>query len=166
MWTSTIRPRTGWFDIDLKEIWRYRDLIMLFVKRDFTAQYKQTILGPLWFIIQPLLTTVMFSVVFGNIAGIPTDGLPKVLFYMAGTVSWNYFADCLNKTSMTFVTNAAIFGKVYFPRLAVPISIVITSLITFALQFVFFLCFLAYYLAIGTAVESQREHAADSACSC
>lgn len=152
-WTSIIRPRTGWFDIDLKEIWRYRDLILLFVKRDFVAQYKQTILGPLWFIIQPLLTTVMFTVVFGNIAKIPTDGLPMILFYMAGTVSWNYFSECLNKTSQTFIANAGLFGKVYFPRLAVPLSIIISSMITFGLQFVFFLLFLGYYIVTGADVH-------------
>ncbi len=144
-WTMVMRPKRNLLEIDLKEIWRYRDLIALFVKRDFVAKYKQTILGPLWFIIQPLLTTLMFTVVFGKIAGIPTEGLPNILFYLAGIVGWNYFATCLNETSTTFVTNASIFGKVYFPRLTLPISIVLSSLITFAIQFVFLLAFILYY---------------------
>jgi len=154
-WTTIIRPKTGWFDIDFRELWQYRDLIMLFVRRDFVSVYKQTILGPAWFILQPLLTTIMFTVVFGSIAKIPTDGMPPMLFYLAGNVSWMYFQECINKTSNTFIANANIFGKVYFPRLAVPISIVITNLITFALQFAFFLAFLVYYMWQGsTAVPN------------
>lgn len=134
------------------ELWQYRDLIGMFVKRDFVAKFKQTILGPLWFIIQPLLTTLMFVVVFGNIAGIPTDGIPQVLFYMTGIVGWNYFSTCLNDTSQTFIKNASIFGKVYFPRLAMPISIVISNLVSFVIQFVFLLGFLVYFILKGTDV--------------
>lgn len=151
-WTKIIGPRKGWFDINLSGLWKYRDLIGLFVKRDFVAVYKQTILGPLWFLLQPLFTTLVFTVIFGRIAQIPTDGLPQVLFYMCGIVIWNYFADCLNKTSDTFVSNAGIFGKVYFPRLTVPISIVITNLITFAIQFVLFLAILSYFYLAGAAI--------------
>ena len=123
-WTTVIKPKSGWFDIHLRELWRYRDLIMLFVKRDFTAVYKQTILGPLWFIIQPLFSTLVFTVIFGRVAKIPTDGVPHALFYLAGIVVWNYFSSSLSKTSDTFYANAGIFGKVYFPRLSVPISVV------------------------------------------
>ncbi len=152
-WTSIIKPKVGWFDIDLKELWQYRDLIMLFVRRDFVSIYKQTILGPLWFIIQPLITTVMFTIVFGNIAKISTDGLPKMLFYLSGTVTWSYFARCLTGTSNTFVGNAGIFGKVYFPRLAVPVSIVISGLISYGLQFILFLCFVVYFMIQGAGVQ-------------
>ena len=152
-WTSVILPKVGWFDVDFKELWRYKDFILLFVRRDFVAIYKQTILGPLWFIIQPLLTTIMFTIVFGNIAKISTDGLPKMLFYLSGTVTWSYFVSCLNSTSDTFIANAEIFGKVYFPRLAVPISIVISNLISYGLQFAFFLCFLTYYLILRSDIH-------------
>ena len=152
-WTSIIRPRSGWFDINLPELWSYRDLIILFVRRDFVAFYKQTILGPLWFLIQPLFTTIVFTIVFGKIAKIPTDGLPQMLFYMAGITVWNYFSNCLNQTSNTFVTNAGIFGKVYFPRLTVPISVVITNMITFAIQFGLFLVFLGYFYYEGASVQ-------------
>jgi len=155
-WTKVIGPRSGWFDINLSNLWNYRDLIVLFVKRDFVAFYKQTILGPLWFLLQPLFTTIVFTVIFGRIAHIPTDGLPQVLFYMSGIVIWNYFADCLNKTSDTFVSNANIFGKVYFPRLTVPISIVVTNLITFAIQFVLFLAFWTYFYFKGSTVTTSR----------
>jgi lipopolysaccharide transport system permease protein len=148
-WNLIIRPKRHLFDINLKELWKYKDLIYLFVRRDFVAKYKQTILGPLWFIVQPLLTTLMFTVVFGKIAGIPTDGLPKVLFYMTGITAWNYFALCLKNTSNTFVSNASIFGKVYFPRLVIPISTVISGLIQFAIQFLFLLAFMIYYWSIG-----------------
>jgi len=154
-WTKVISPRRGWFDVNLKDLWNFRDLIVLFVKRDFVAFYKQTILGPLWFLLQPLFTTVVFTIIFGRIAQIPTDGLPQVLFYMSGVVIWNYFADCLNKTSDTFVSNANIFGKVYFPRLTVPVSIVITNLIAFAIQFVLFLVFWSYfYLKVSALTAS------------
>ncbi len=152
---TVIGPASGWFDIRLSELWRYRDLIMLFVRRDFVAVYKQTILGPLWFLIQPLLTTVVFTIIFGRIAKIPTDGMPEMLFYLSGVVVWNYFAGCLNKTSDTFVTNAYLFGKVYFPRLAVPVSVVISNLVTFGIQFALFLCFLVYFSVSGTNVNLQ-----------
>ncbi|QNB47006.1 ABC transporter permease [Thermanaerosceptrum fracticalcis] len=152
-WTNIIQPRKGWFDINLKEIWQYRDLIMLFVRRDFVSIYKQTILGPIWFILQPLFTTITFTIVFGKIAQIPTEGIPEVLFYMSGIVCWNYFASCLNKTSDTFFANAGIFGKVYFPRLVVPISTVITNMFTFTIQFVLFLLFLLYFKISGSSVN-------------
>ena len=138
-WTMEIRSRRGWFDIDLSELWRYRDLIILFVRRDFVAYYKQTVLGPLWFLLQPLLSTVVFTVIFSNIAHISTDGLPPFLFYMSGTVAWTYFASCMTQTSTTFITNAGIFGKVYFPRLVVTVAVVISNLIAFAIQFGLFL---------------------------
>ena len=144
-WSMIIKPKRHWFDINLKELWQYRDLVALFVRRDFVAKYKQTILGPLWFIIQPLLTTLMFVVVFGNIAKLSTDGLPKILFYFSGIVGWNYFAESLRATSNTFVTNANIFGKVYFPRLTMPVSIVISNLVLFAVQFLFLVLFMVYY---------------------
>jgi len=149
-WSLVIQPKKGLLDINLKEIWQYRDLVMLFVRRDFVSKYKQTILGPLWFLIQPILTTLMFTLVFGNLAGIPTDGLPPMLFYMAGTVAWMYFSTCLNTTSNTFISNASIFGKVYFPRLTVPISIVISNLIQFAIQFGLLLAFMLFYYLKGT----------------
>lgn len=152
-WTTIIRPVSGWFNFNLAELWHYRDLIALFVKRDFTATYKQTILGPLWFLIQPLFTTLVFTVIFGRIANIPTDGLPPMLFYMAGIVAWNYFSSCMTNTANTFVSNANIFGKVYFPRLAVPISVIIINLATFAIQFALFLCFLGYFLARGAPIS-------------
>jgi len=148
-WTLEIKPKRNLFDVNLKELWHYRDLIVLFVRRDFVAKYKQTILGPLWFLIQPLLTTLMFTVVFGNIAGISTDGLPKMLFYLAGITGWNYFAESFKATSNTFVKNAAIFGKVYFPRLALPISTVISGLIQFIIQFLFLLAFMIYFGIAG-----------------
>lgn len=152
-WSLIIRPKTGWFDLHLTDLWRYRDLVMMFVRRDFVSLYKQTILGPLWFIIQPLLTTLTFTLIFGNIAQLSTDGLPKILFYMSGITAWNYFADCLLKTSETFNANAALFGKVYFPRLAVPVSIVISNLIKFGIQLLLLLAFYLYFLADGTAVR-------------
>lgn len=144
-WTTVIKAKTGWFDIDLKELWNYKDLILLFVHRDFVTYYKQTILGPLWFLLQPLLTVIMFTIIFSNIAKIPTDGVPPMLFYMAGTVIWTYFAECLTPISNTFINSANIFGKVYFPRLVVPISIVISSMIKFFIQFVLFLGLLVYF---------------------
>jgi lipopolysaccharide transport system permease protein len=151
-WDLIIQPKSRWFDLQLRDLWRYRDLVMLFVRRDFVAQFKQTILGPLWFILQPLLTTIMFTIVFGQIAQLSTDGLPKILFYLSGNIVWGYFANCLNNTSNTFVANAGLFGKVYFPRLAVPVSIVISQLLTFGLQFGMFLCFLLYYALSGAAL--------------
>ena len=144
-WTTVIRPRKGWFDIRLGELFRYRDLILLMVKRNFTVLYKQTVLGPAWVVFQPLLTTFVFTIVFGFIAGLPTDGLPKPVFYMGGSVCWNFFANCLTNTSNTFIRNSDLFGKVYFPRLCVPISVVITELINFFVQFVLFIGVTLYY---------------------
>ena len=145
-WTTEIRPKTGLLDVDFREIWHYRDLCLLFVKRNIITQYKQTILGPLWYLIQPALTTVMYMVVFGGIAKISTDGLPQPLFYLAGICLWQYFSDCLTKTSNTFVDNAGIFGKVYFPRLVVPLANVISNLVRFAIQLALFFIVYAYYL--------------------
>lgn len=152
-WTTIIKPKTGWFDINLKELVQYKDLISMFVKRDFKTMYKQTILGPLWIIINPLLTTLMFNIVFGNIANIPTDGVPQLVFYMLGTTVWTYFSSCLTKTSSTFTGNAAIFGKVYFPRLVTPISTVISGLINFSVQFLMFLGFMIYFKIIGAPIQ-------------
>jgi lipopolysaccharide transport system permease protein len=156
-WTMILRPKKSLFEVNLKEIWQYRDLVALFVRRDFVAKYKQTILGPIWFVIQPLLTTLMFVVVFGNIAGIPTAGIPKILFYMSGIVGWNYFSTCLNDTSQTFLKNASIFGKVYFPRLAMPLSIVMSNLVSFFIQFIFLLCFLLYFFLKGADINTGYE---------
>lgn len=144
-WDTVIRPRKGWFDVDLKGVVQYRDLIRMFVKRNFTIMYRQTILGPAWVVIQPLLTTLIFTVVFGNIAGLPTDGLPKFLFYMAGNICWHFFSQCLVATSNTFVQNRNLLGKVYFPRLCMPISTVLSELINFFVQFALFLVFVVYY---------------------
>ena len=152
-WDFLIKPKTGWFDINLGELYRYRDLVYLFVKRDFVTFYKQTILGPIWYIIQPLVNTVVFTIIFGKLANISTDGTPQFLFYMAGTIVWGYFATCLQTTSDTFVKNAQIFGKVYFPRLAVPIANVIFSLLQFGIQFVIFLGFLLYFMWQGAEVS-------------
>lgn len=148
-----IKPSSSLLELNLKEIWKYKDLLFLFVRRDFVSVYKQTVLGPLWFIIQPIFTTLVFTVVFGQLASIPTDGLPKVLFYMCGITCWNYFAECVTKTSNTFVTNSAIFGKVYFPRLILPLSIIITNLLKFGIQFLLFLGILFYYLYTGSTVS-------------
>ena len=152
-WTTVIRPETPWWDLNLRELWRYRDLIALFVRRDLVAQYKQTVLGPLWFLIQPLFTTVVFTIVFGKIARIPTDGIPPFLFYLSGTVVWSYFSGCLTSTSNTFVANAGIFGKVYFPRLAAPLSQVISRMAQFLVQMAMFLGFWAYYWATGQGLH-------------
>jgi lipopolysaccharide transport system permease protein len=140
-----IEPKKSIFDINLKELWAYRDLIVLFVRRDFVAQYKQTILGPLWFFIQPLISTIFFTIVFAKVAKISTAGLPPVIFYLSGTIAWNYFSTTLLKTSDTFTSNASIFGKVYFPRLTVPVSIVISNLIQFGIQFLLLALVMIYY---------------------
>ena len=150
-WTTIIKPRNGLFEVNLKEIWDYRDLLTLFVKRTITVQYKQTILGPLWWIIQPALTVIMYMVVFGGIAGIPTDGIPQPLFYLGGIAMWQYFADCLNKTSNTFVANAGVFGKVYFPRLIMPLASVLSNLVRFGIQIGLFVIVYIYYALIGQA---------------
>ena len=145
-WDIVIKPKDKLLSVDFKELWRYRDLCGLFVKRNIITRYKQTILGPTWFVIQPALTVIMYMVVFGGIAGIPTDGIPRPLFYLAGTAMWNYFANCLTSTSNTFVNNAGIFGKVYFPRLVMPISTVISNLLTLAIQFGFFVVVYVAYI--------------------
>ena len=152
-WDLIIRPRARWLDLHLREVWRYRDLIFLFVRRDFVSQYTQTILGPLWFVLQPLLTTIVFTVVFGSIAGLSTDGQPKVLFYLSGQVVWGYFSGSLLATATTFVSNAHVFGKVYFPRLTVPISIVVSQLFQFALRIAFFFCFWLWFALQGSGVR-------------
>ena len=152
-WDLVIQPKTGWFKLHLADLWRYRDLVVLFVKRDLSVTYKQTVLGPLWFIIQPLFSTIIFTVVFGNIAKISTDGIPPFLFYMAGNVAWGYFANNLNGTSNTFVKNSSIFGKVYFPRIAVPVSIVISNLAKFGVQFLLFMGFYIYFSFSGSDLK-------------
>ncbi len=149
-WDLIIQPKAHLLDLKLKEVWKYRDLLLLFVKRDFTAQYKQTLLGPLWHFIQPIFTTIVFLMVFGKIANIPTDGIPPVLFYMSGITIWNYFASCLNGTSNTFVANAGIFGKVYFPRLVIPLSTVLSNLVKFGIQFLLLIAVFIYYTVKGT----------------
>jgi lipopolysaccharide transport system permease protein len=153
MYSSTISPRDKLLDLRLKEIWQYRDLLLIFVYRDFVTVYKQTILGPLWFFIQPFLTTIVFTVIFGSIAKISTDGLPPMMFYLAGVTSWNYFAGCFQKTSNTFVNNAGIFGKVFFPRVITPLSVIISNLILFSIQFLLFLLFLFYFIFMGANVH-------------
>lgn len=150
-WTTIIKPRNGLFEVNLKEIWEYRDLLTLFVKRTITVQYKQTILGPLWWLIQPALTVIMYMVVFGGIAGIPTDGIPQPLFYLGGVAFWGYFSTCLGSASNTFVTNAGIFGKVYFPRLIMPLASVISNLVRFGIQIGLFVIVYIYYAIIGQA---------------
>ncbi len=150
-WTTVIKPRTGLFEVDLKEIWKYRDLWSLFVKRSIKVQYKQTILGPLWWLIQPALTVIMYMVVFGGIAGIPTDGIPQPLFYLGGVCMWQYFSSCLTSTSNTFVSNAGIFGKVYFPRLIMPLSTVTSNLVRFGIQLGLFVIVYVYYAIMGLA---------------
>ena len=152
-WTTVITPHRGWLDWRLRQLWRYRDLISLFVWRDFVSAYKQTILGPLWHVIQPVLTTLTFTIIFGKIAKLSTDGVPPFLFYLAGTVSWNYFANNVTKTSSTFVSNASLLGKVYFHRLVIPVSIAISNLISFAIQFGIFMVFLLFFFLRGAPVH-------------
>ena len=152
-WTTVIEPQNKVLDLKLIEVWKYRVLKLLFVQRDFKTKYKQTILGPLWFIIQPLFTTIIYTFVFGNLAGLSTDGLPQFLFYMAGNVPWLYFSTCLTTTSNTFTGNAAVFGKVYFPRLTTPIATVIPSMINYLIQFAMFLIFEGYYLVTGANIR-------------
>ena len=152
-YNSIITPKKSTLDLNLKEIYQFKDLLFLFVTRDFISIYKQTILGPLWFFIQPILTTIIFTVVFGRFAGLPTDGIPQVLFYLAGITCWNYFADCLTKTSSTFIDNQQIFGKVYFPRLITPLSIVVSSLIKFGIQFLLFIVVFIYYYFTNSTIQ-------------
>lgn len=155
-WDIVIKPRSGLFRLDLEEVWRYRDLLVMYIRRDIVTFYKQTVLGPLWFVIQPLLTTVMFMFVFGGIAGIPTDGLPQPLFYMAGLLCWNYFSECLSRCSDTFNANQNVFGKVYFPRLVVPLSIVISCMIKMGIQFGLFVLILYLLFVQRIFVDGQR----------
>lgn len=147
--TTIIKPKTGWFDINLKEVWQYRDLIWMFTKRSFVLTYKQTILGPAWIFLNPFITSLIYTVVFGGIAGIATDGIPQILFYMGGNAVWTFFANCINKTANTFTANANVFGKVYFPRLTMPISTVLSSVINFCVQMIMFLAFWIYYIVTG-----------------
>ncbi len=151
-WQKVIKPKHKWFELNLKELFEYKDLIISLVKRNFKRQYKQTVLGPLWYIITPLITSVLFTFVFGGIAKISTDGAPQFLFYMAGNVIWTYFSTCLTATSNTFVANARLFGKVYFPRLVMPLSTVIYSAISFFIQFAIFMCFLVYFTVFDDMV--------------
>lgn len=153
-WTTVIKPKTGLFDINLREVWQYRDLVYMFLKRNFTSAYKQTILGPLWFLITPLMTSSMFTVVFGQIARISTEGVPQFLFYLAGNTAWGYFSSCLTSTAHTFTGNAHLFGKVYFPRLITPITSVIYALLSFFIQLALMLILMAYFVFIrGEAVN-------------
>ncbi len=145
-WSLVIKPKTGLLEINFRELWRYRDLVLLLVKRDFVSFYKQTILGPIWFLVQPLLTTLMFLLVFGRIAQLPTDGVPAILFYLAGVTCWSYFSEALTKTSETFTANANIFGKVYFPRLIIPLSIVVSAMMRLGVQLILFFAVLGYYI--------------------
>lgn len=154
-WDIVIKPKDKLFSVDFKELWAYRDLCSLFVKRNIITQYKQTILGPAWFVIQPALTVIMYMIVFGGIAGIPTDGVPRPLFYLAGTAMWNYFADCLTKTSNTFVSNSGIFGKVYFPRLVMPISDVISNLLRLSIQLGFFMIVYIVYSIVDPTCHAH-----------
>ena len=156
-WDLIIEPKRHLLDLKLNQIWHYRDLLMLFVKRDITVVYKQTILGPLWFFIQPIMTTLIYVFVFGNIANLPTDGIPKPLFYLSGIVMWNYFSECFMRNSDTFTQNAGIFGKVYFPRLITPLSIVVSNAIKFLIQIILFFALWTYYFFQGNAITLKPE---------
>jgi lipopolysaccharide transport system permease protein len=157
-WDLIIKPQNKWYQLDLRAIWRYRDLLILLVRRDFVSVYKQTILGPVWFFIQPILTSLTFAFIFGDLAGISTDGMPKILFYMAGITLWTYFSDCLNKTSTTFIANAAVFGKVYFPRLIMPLSVLVSNLIKLGIQLLIFICLWVYYMTTSTVLHPQWQY--------
>jgi lipopolysaccharide transport system permease protein len=152
-WTYIIKPYRKWYDTNLKEAWRYKDLLWLFVHRDFVAYYKQTVLGPLWFLIEPLATTAIYMIIFGGLAGLGPEGIPKILFFLSGVTAWKYFADCFVKTSAIFTANAHIFGKVYFPRVVLPVSVVISNMIKFGIQMLLFLGFWIYFLASGDSIE-------------
>ena len=152
-WDLILTSKKSWLDLQLKQIWLYRDLLMLFVKRDIISFYKQTIFGPLWCFIQPIITTIVYTFVFGKLANLPTDGIPEPLFYLAGITSWNYFADCLIKTSTTFKDNASVFGKVYFPRVITPLSIVISNLLRFCIQMLLFIGMIIYYYCHGYNIQ-------------
>ncbi|MES3016287.1 MAG: ABC transporter permease [Bacteroidota bacterium] len=150
-WDLIIRPKTRLLDLRLKELWRYKDLLFLLVRRDFVSFYKQTVLGPIWFLIQPLFTTLIYIFIFSRLAGISTDGIPQPVFYLSGIIAWSYFSDCLLKTSNVFRDNAGIFGKVYFPRLVMPVSIVISSLVRFGVQLALLILMIGYYVFTGEA---------------
>jgi lipopolysaccharide transport system permease protein len=152
-WTEIIQPHTKLLDLRLGEVWRYRDLVMMFVRRDFVSNYKQTILGPIWFFLQPLLTTLTYILIFGRVAKLSTDGLPPLAFYLAGVTIWNYFSETLNKTATVFRDNAQMFGKVYFPRLTMPVSIVIANLVRFLIQLALFLVIWSYYLFVTDKIH-------------
>ena len=152
-WSIVIKPKTGWFDINLKEIWQYRDLIFMFLKRNFNSAYKQTVLGPLWFLISPLMSTTMFTLIFGKIANISTDGVPQFLFYMCSNAAWGYFSTCLTSTASTFTGNAYLFGKVYFPRLVSPITSVIYGLLSFLIQMLLLVVSIIVFALRGQTVE-------------
>jgi len=152
-WLFEIKPKNNFFSLNLKEVWQYRDLLLLFVNRDIVTVYKQTILGPLWYLIQPLFTSIIFTIIFNNVAGIQTGSIPPFLFNLAGVMVWNYFTSCLNDTSDTFKKNASIFGKVYFPRIIVPLSIVVSNLVKFGIQLLIFIAFYLYYLYDGMEVK-------------
>jgi lipopolysaccharide transport system permease protein len=151
-WDIEITAHNNLLDLKLRDVWQYRDLLLLLVRRDFVSFYKQTILGPIWFFVQPVITILFYTLVFGNLAGIPVDGLPKPLFYLAGTIIWNYFAECLIKTSTVFKDNASMLGKVYFPRLIMPLSIVLSNLVRFSVQFILFIIMYVFYILKGTAI--------------
>lgn len=151
-WLFEITPKNKFFSLNLKEVWQYRDLLFLFVKRDVVTVYKQTILGPLWYLIQPLFTSITFTIIFNNVAGITTGVVPPFLFNLAGITIWNYFTSCLNDTSDTFKRNASIFGKVYFPRIIMPLSVVVSNLLKFGIQFFIFIVFYIFYLLQGASI--------------
>ncbi|MES2267298.1 MAG: ABC transporter permease [Bacteroidota bacterium] len=148
-WDLEIKPKSSLFDLKLRDVWNYRDLLWLLVRRDFVSFYKQTVLGPVWFFVQPIITILVYNLIFSNLAGIKTDGIPAPVFYLAGTIIWNYFAECLTKTSTVFKDNAAMLGKVYFPRLIMPLSIVFSNLIRFGVQLILFVVLLIYYMLAG-----------------
>lgn len=152
-WTTVIRPRTGWFDINIKEVWSYRDLVRLFVRRDIVTRYKQTILGPLWLVITPLLTTIVSTFVFGTVAGLESGTVPYFIFYFCGYTAWAYFASCITATASTFTANAGIFGKVYFPRLTMPFASVTSALVSFGVQFAMLIIFMLYYYIQGADIH-------------
>lgn len=156
-WDLIIQPQNKWYQLDLGALWRYRDLLLLMVRRDFVSVYKQTILGPLWLFIQPVLTSLTYTFIFG-LAKVSTDGMPPILFYMAGVTLWTYFADCLNKTSNTFIANAGVFGKVYFPRLIIPLSVLVSNLIKLGIQMAIFLCIWVYYLMYTDRIHPEWQY--------
>ncbi|MBD1386779.1 ABC transporter permease [Mucilaginibacter rigui] len=151
-WDLEIKPTGSLFDLKLKDVWHYRDLLLLLVRRDFVSFYKQTMLGPIWFFVQPIITILVYTLVFSNLAGIKTDGIPGPVFYLAGTIMWNYFSECLTKTSTVFKDNAGMLGKVYFPRLIMPLSIIFSNLIRFGVQLILFIVLLAYYILAGKPI--------------